>query len=209
MALSRMSSKEKTIVAILAVVIVLSLVGIGILAAQLIGGDDEDEGGSIAVATATGGVPTAAATPGAEGEGSEVTPVDTPALEQPRDVPPPVAAGQPVAVAQAESVGPLAPAIIVDQPLYANHRYKIEIRTVDGSQLAIEGSWSQAATSSSGQLVSPQIEFFEGVTPHTIQVEPPVADPETWGCSVRASLKEPLGKTTAVIITVWDVTGVE
>jgi hypothetical protein len=219
MALSGMSSKEKTIVAVLGVVIILSLVGIGILAAQLLG-DGKDEGGSVAVATATSGAPEAAVTPeaggegsevapGAGGEGAEVAPVDTPALEQPRDVPPPIAAGEPVAVAEVESVGPLAPAILVDQPLYAGHRYEIEIRTADGSQLAIQGSWSQAATSGSGQLVAPQVEFFEGTTPHTIPIEAPVADPEMWGCSVQASLKESLGQTTHVVVTVWDVTGVQ
>lgn len=208
MALSGMSSKEKTIVAVLGVVIILSLVGIGILAAQLLG-DGGDEGGSVAVATATSGAPAAAVTPEAGGEGSEVAPVDTPALEQPGDVPPPIVADEPVAVAEVESVGPLAPAILVDQPLYANHRYEIEIRTADGSQLTIAGSWSQAATSGSGQLVAPQVEFFEGTTPYTILIEAPVADPEMWGCAVQASLKEPLGQTTKVVITVWDVTGVQ
>jgi hypothetical protein len=222
-----MSSKEKTIVAVLAVVIVLSLVGIGILAAQLLG-DQEDEGGSVTMATATGGLSTVAATPGAgsevtpgaagegteatpeaEGQGSGVTPVDTPALEQAGEEPPPVAVDEPVAVGQAESIGPLAPAILVNQPLYASHRYEIEIRTADGSQLAIEGSWSQAATSSSGQVVAPQVEFFEGITPHTILIQPPVADPDMWACSVQAALKEPLGQTTNVVITVWDVTGVQ
>ncbi|MEJ2212009.1 MAG: hypothetical protein P8129_23660 [Anaerolineae bacterium] len=219
MALSGMSSKEKTIVAVLAVVIVLALVGIGILAAQLIG-DNNEEGGSVAVATSTSGAATVAATPGggeegteatpgAEGGGSGVTPVDTPALAQGQDVPPPVEGDEPVAVGQAESVGPLAPAILVDQPLYAHHLYEIEIKTADGSQLAIEGSWSQAATSSSGEVVAPQVEFFEGLTPYTIALQAPVADPAKWGCSARASLKESLGQTTHVVITVWDVTGVE
>jgi len=203
MALSGMSSKEKTIVAILGVVIVLALVGIGILAAQLIGGNGGDDEGSITLATVTASAPTA------EGEGAEMTPVAPPALEEPRDVPPPIAADQPVTVGQAESVGPLAPAIIADQPLYANHRYRIEIRAADGSQLAIQGSWSQAATSQSGQVAAPQIEFFEGVTPHNITIEQPVADPAMWGCTVSASLKEPLGQTTHLVITIWDVTGAE
>jgi hypothetical protein len=206
MAFSRMSSKEKTIVAVLAVVIVLSLVGIGILAAQLIGNDDEGEGGTVAVTSATPA--TTVGTPGG-GEEAEITPVATPALETPEDVPPPIEGDAPVAVAQAESPGPLAPAIITDQVLFANHRYEIEIRAADGSQLAIQGSWSQAATSTGGQVTAPQIEFFEGVTPHTIQVGPPVADPARWGCSVSASLKEPVGKTTHLVITIWDVTGVE
>lgn len=194
MALSGMSSKEKTIVAILGVVIVLALVGIGILAAKLLAdGDAED-------ATAT-------LTPGNGGE--EMTPVPIPPLETPKDEPPTVAAAQPVAVTQVESPGPLAPAMIASQNLYAGHRYRIEITAADGSQLAIQGSWSQAATSNSGQVVAPQIEFFEGTTPHNIQVEAPVADPGMWACSVSASLKEPLGTSTNLVITIWDVTGTE
>lgn len=210
MALSGMSSKEKTVVAILGVVIVLALVGIGILAARLLGDGEAEDSPPIAVASATSSAEagaTATLEPG--GEGGEVTAVPPPALEEPKDEPPAIAADQPVAVARAESVGPLAPAMIASQNLYAGHRYRIEIQAADGSQLAIQGSWSQAATSSSGEAAAPQLEFFEGTTPHNIGVAPPVADPEMWACSVSASLKEPLGTATHLVITIWDVTGTD
>jgi hypothetical protein len=210
MALSRMSSREKTIIAVLGVIIILALVGIGILAARLLGDGDQEDTQPIAVASATSSSEAeATVTARAGGTGEEMTPVAPPELDEGQDVPPPVAGTDPVAVVQAESPGPLLPAMITNQTLYPNHRYRIEIATADGSQLAIQGSWSQAATSSSGQPAAPQIEFFEGVTPHNIPITPPVADPEVWGCSVSAALKEPLGQTTNLIITIWDVTGVQ
>ncbi len=202
MALSGMSSREKTIVAVLAVVIVLALVGIGIVAAQLINGDSEDDTAPIAVASAS-------ASPQPGDTDTEITPVPPPELEEPKDEPPPSEATQPVAVARAESPGPLAPAMIASQTLYAGHRYRIEIRAADGSQLAVTGSWSQAATSSGQQVAPPQIEFFEGTTPHNITVNSPVANPEMWACSVSASFKEGLGTSTSLMITIWDVTGAE
>lgn len=195
MALSGMSSREKTIVAVLAVVIVLALVGIGVLAAQLIDGDGEDEASPVAVASAT--------------TGADLTPVPPPTLEKPKDEPPFVGGNQPVAIAQAESIGPLAPALIASQTLHADHRYRIEIKAADGSQLAVTGSWSQAATGSGEQVAPPEIEFFEGTTPHNIDVNSPVANPDMWACSVSAMFKDGLAANTNLVITIWDVTGVE
>jgi len=208
MAFSQMSSKERTIVIVLGIVILIALVGIGILAARLIAGSGN--GGEEAISVATATAPPAGDQAPAE---ATITPVAPPSLEgapaaSEGDQAPPVPSGsEPVVVIQAESAGPGAPAIIPEQTLAAGHRYRIEITAADGSEVAIEGSWSQAATSASGAAAAPQIEFFEGTTPYEISVEAPVADPASWRLSVSAGPSDLLGQSPALVITIWDVTG--
>lgn len=192
---SQMSAREKAIIVVLGVVIVAALIGIGVLVAKLVSGDDTAE---ITTAPTTGGEVPPQVT---------ITLVATPALDEPPQETPNPVSDQPVAIAQAEGAGPGLPVIIADQPLYAGRRYRIEIKAADGSNVAVQGSWSQAATSASGQVAAPQIEFFEGTTPHTIDVVSPVADPSLWSCSVSAAPKDILAKPTNLVIVVYDVTG--
>jgi len=206
MAFSQMNSRERTIVIVLGIVILIALVGIGVLAARLIAGNGN--GGEEAINVVTATVP-------ASGDQVEatITPVAPPSLEgapaasEGDQAPPAPSGSEPVVVVRAESPGPIAPAIIPEQTLAAGHRYRIEITAVDGSEVTIEGSWSQAATSASGEAAAPQIEFFEGTTPYEIAVEAPVADPANWRLSVSAGPSDLLGQPPALAITIWDVTG--
>jgi hypothetical protein len=199
MALSEMSSKEKTIVAILGAVILVALVGIGILVANLVGGGNSQQAGGVTVPPATEAPPPAAT----------VTLVAPPSLEGLSRVAPGPISEQPVLVVRQEGVGPLAPVLIASQALNSGRRYRLEIAAADGSGVAILGSWGQSATSSSGQVAAPQIEFFEGTTPFYVDVVSPVTDPDLWSCSVSAGLKSPdvLGKSPNLVISIWDVTG--
>jgi hypothetical protein len=209
MAFSEMNSRERTIVIILGIVILIALVGIGILAARLIAGDGNGDEEAISVTTATAVSPatTDAIAPEDQTEAT-ITAVAPPSLEagEGDEAPPAPSGSEPVTVVRAESPGPIAPAIIPEQTLAAGHRYRIEITAADGSEVAIKGSWSQAATSASGEAVPPQIEFFEGATPYEIQVEAPVADPASWRISVSAGPSDLLGQPPALVITIWDVT---
>jgi hypothetical protein len=214
MAFSEMNSRERTIVIVLGIVILVALVGIGILAARLIAGDGNGGDEAIGVTTATASAPgtTGAATPGDQA-GATITAVAPPPVEDASsdggedELPPAPSGGEPAVVVRAESPGPIAPAIIPEQTLAPGHSYRLEITAADGSEVAIQGSWSQAATSASGEVVAPQIEFFEGTTPHQIQVEAPVADPASWRISVSAGPTDLLGQPPALVITIWDVTG--
>ena len=197
MALSGMSSREKTVVAILGVVIVLALVGIGILLARLLADSSSSAPEGISVTETA----VAAVQPQVT-----VTLVDAPSLEALGE-PAPVAAGaEPAVVLRVESVGPLAPVMIASQPLSAGHRYRLEVTASDESTVPIHGSWSQSATSASGQVAAPQIEFFESNTPYRVDIEAPVADPSIWGVSISAGPKG-LGGQANLVITIWDVTG--
>lgn len=202
MAFANMTAREKIIVAVLGVIIVGVLVGIGILLARLIsdGGLDEQQTGI------TVPPPTEAASPVAT-----VTLVAAPALEGMSKAAPNPVGEQPVVVTRQEGLGPIAPVIIASQPLQAGHRYRLEITATDGSKVAIHGSWSQSATSKSGQVAAPQIEFFEGVTPFRVDIAPPVSDPDLWGCSVSAAFKSAnvLEQSPSLVLTIWDVTGSE
>lgn len=203
MAFSEMSSRDRTIIIVLIAVIVVALIGIGLLVARLLsdGGLTQSEGGITVV-------PTSEVGSAAQIEPT-ITAVAAPALGQAAEVPKVEVGEQPVAIARQETVGPLAPVLIAGQSLQPGHLYRIEISTSDGSQAAIEGNWSQAATSVSGQVAAPQIEFFAGVTPYAIEVGPPVSDPQMWSLSVSAGFKkmQGLGGTSHLVITIWDVTG--
>ncbi len=234
MAFSQMSSREKTIVAVLGVVILIALIGIGILVARLITGGADEQALEITVVPTTPveeastaalqEAPTSAAgeAPTAESgqapaSGSEstpagvvgITPVAAPSLEGLSLSPPKPISDQPVVVARQQSVRPGAPVIIASHPLYAGRRYRLEITAADGSEVAIQGSWGQAATSVSGKVTAPQIQFFEGTTPFLVDVVAPVADPVLWSCSISAGPKDLLGQPPGLVITIWDVTGVK
>jgi len=194
MAFSEMSSREKTIIIVLGVVIVIALIGIGVLVAKLVG----DKEPVVTVVPTDGG---------GEAPGPTITPIDTPSLEDLPDAPPAPAGDQPVVVVQAEAAGPGLPAIITSQPLRAEGRYRLEIAAADGSKAAIQGSWSQAATSTDGEVAAPQIEFFEGMTLYTIDIVSPVANPAQWSYSASASPSDILGPPVILVMTLYDVTG--
>jgi hypothetical protein len=188
-ALSNMSARERTIVIVLAVIIVIALLGIGILAARLV--RDEEP-------TAT-----ASAAPA-----ETITAIPPPSPEVPA-APPMTSGGEPVAVARAEGLGSSAPVMIAAQALHPGRRYRIEIVAADGTSVQVNGNWSQATVATEGQPAAPQIEFFEGVTPYQIEVVSPVPNPQMWSVSVSAGLKNILGAQARLVITIWDVTEAE
>jgi hypothetical protein len=214
MALSNMSSREKIVVGVLGIVILLALIGIGVLAANLVSrsGEKQEVAGESATAAAVEGedLPAggteATSIPGAPTESeADITPVATPLLREA----PAAGAGDGEVVVRQEGVGPLAPVVIADQPLLPGRRYRIEIQAVDGSRVAIHGSWSQAAVGGGGTLSAPTIEFFEGQTPHRIDLALPLAEAEMWSCSVSAALQ--VGQSAslsgpALAIEIRDVT---
>jgi len=219
MAFSQMSSKEKTVVAVLGVVILIALVGIGILVARFVtSGEAGKQALEITVApTATGeevpmaGSGEAPATESGSAPGVEVTntPIAPPSLEELEKAAPGPISSQPEVVARMQSPGPGLPVIIAGQPLHAGRRYRLEITAADGSKAAIQGSWSQSATSASGKVTAPQMEFFEATTPYEVNIVSPVGDPVLWGFSVSAGPKDVLGQPSILVITIWDDTGVK
>jgi hypothetical protein len=213
-----MSSREKIVVAVLGVVILLALVGIGILAANLVSRTDEEEIAGESVTAAVGEVegqpagstqetslPGASSEAGTQEAAVDITPVATPVLEEP---PPPVrdAAGGKL-IARREGVGGLAPVVIANQALQPGRLYRIEIQAVDGSQVVVQGSWSQAAVGAGGTLSAPALEFFEGQTPYRIDLALPLADATRWSCSVSAAIKGAQLSGPALAIEILDVTG--
>ena len=202
MSLSRLSSRERIVVGVLGAVILLALVGIGILAANLVSRMDEEQAvaGESATAVSEGpGQPAepteAVLEPGAAGgtealeSPAQITPVATPVLLEAAPPAPDLAPAQ--VVVRTVGAGGLAPVVIADQALQPGRRYRIEIHAVDGSRVEIHGSWSQAAVAAGGTLSAPTIEFFEGQTPYRIELSLPMADPARWSCSVSAALKAP------------------
>jgi hypothetical protein len=205
MSLSGMSPREKTVVAILGIVILLALVGIGILAANLVSrsGEEGVAGESATAAAVEGeGQPAADVPEAAAG----ITPVATPILLEEPAVAADLPGGQ--VIVRQEGVGPLAPVVIADQALQPGRRYRIEIQAMDGSRVNIHGSWSQAAVGGGGSLSAPVIEFFEGQTPYRIDLNLPLATADRWSCSVSAALKDvTLASGSALAIEIQDVTG--
>jgi hypothetical protein len=202
MAFSGMSSREKTVIVVLGVVILIALVGIGILVARLITGGKASEQTPEIAAGAT-------SAPGTAGPEATMTMVATPSLTgMPQTTPQPVSE-QPVAVGRQESPGPGLPVILANQPLYAGRRYRLEIAAADGSSVAIQGSWSQAATSAGGTVAFPQVESLQGTTPVKVDIVAPVADPTAWSMSASAGPKDMLGNPVILVITVYDVTGTQ
>jgi len=197
-AFSGMSSRERTVVAVLAVVIVLALVGIGLLIAKLA----IDKGGQ------SSGV-----TPAATSEGSPIpaaltaTLVANPSLEEAVEEPAQPVSEQPVAIAQAKSPAPLLPVILAEQPLHGSRHYRLEITAEDGSHVRISGSWSQSAKGAGGNMVLPLPEPYEAATPFGLDITPPIEAPSSWRISVSAAPKDLLANPPALIITIWDTTG--
>jgi hypothetical protein len=201
-ALSEMNSKEKTIVAVLGVIIVIALIGIGFLVAKLVA-----DGGTGGQAT---GIVVAETSP-AETSSPEATftPVAPASVEGlPETTPAPVS-DQPVAVVRAESLSPGLPALLVNQPLHGDRRYRLEVTAADGSAASISGSWSQAATGGAGEAQADIAEPIDGATPFTVDVQPPVANPQSWSLSASVGPKDLLGSPPGLVITVWDVTGTQ
>jgi hypothetical protein len=198
MAFSGMNSREKTIVAVLGVIIVVALVGIGVLVAKLIssGGDGGQAAGITPAATATAQV---------TGPQETATLVANPSLEGEAATPAPGGA-EPVVVVQVASSAPLLPAILLDQALLPSRSYRIEIAAVDGSKIAIRGSWSHSAKSADGKLELPLPTSIEGTTPLSLDLVPPMANAVSWSISVSASPRDLLGQPPRLVIKIWDVT---
>jgi len=199
MALSGMNSREKALIAVLAVIIIIALVGIGVLVAKLVvdGSADEQAGGITPVAT------TPAAT-----SGPTATLVETPSLAEEGQTPPPTPAGaDPVAVVQAQSPAPLLPVLITNQALHAGHRYRLEIAAADGSTIAIQGSWGQTARGAGADIKVTGPKPFEGQTPLTLEVKPPLENPVSWSITVSAGPQDLLGQPPKLVLTLWDVSG--
>jgi hypothetical protein len=211
---SQMSSREKTVVAVLGVVILVALIGIGVLVARLVTGGQGEEPEIVVIPTTTGEATTGelgqAPAPGSESETApDITPVAPPSLEGLDTTPPAPVSAQAAVVIWLEGIGPGLPVSIPSQTLHAGRRYRLEITTTDGSAVPIQGSWGQSATSASGKVVSPQIELFEGVTPFQVDLVAPVPDPVLWSCSASAGLKELMANPPTLVITIWDVSGIQ
>ena len=197
MALSEMSSKEKTIVVILGIVIIIALVGIGVLVARLVTGDSA-RGDSDAIV-----VPE---TTGAAGEPAATNTIVPPpeAGEASKAVPEP-ATGKAEAVVREEGVRAGLPVLLAGQALDGNRSYRLEITTADGVPAAVSGSWSQTATGSQGK-VEMASDRLEGTTPIVIEIKAPLKKPKTWILSASAGPKDLLSKTGPLQIILWDVT---
>jgi hypothetical protein len=199
MSQSGMNSREKTIVAVLGVILVIALIGIGVLVAKLVAGGGA--GGQTTGITPAVTMPDEVAAPP-----ETATLVTNPSLEEQGATPAPGGA-EPVAVVQAQSSAPLFPATLTNQALHPGRSYRIEITAVDGSETAIRGSWSQSAKSADGKLELPLPEMIEGTTPFRLDLTPPMVNPSSWSVSVSASPRDLLGQPPRLAITVWDVTG--
>ena len=197
MAFSEMGSREKTIIAVLGVVIVIALIGIGFLVAKLATDDTSaTEGLSITVAAPEAAVPVAT-----------FTLVATASLEGLVKTTPVAVSSQPVAVAQEKGIAPGLPAIMVNEPLHAGHSYRLEVTAADGSKAKVSGSWSQAARNAAGAVEMDVSKSIEGKTPLGVDIEPPVSNPSSWSLSASVGPKDLLGDNPVLVITLWDVTG--
>jgi hypothetical protein len=207
MSFSEMSSREKAIVAILAFVILVALIGIGILVAGLVTGD-KTSGDAPVITVAATPVPSAA-TPGATVSEGTITPVATPSLKDLAQTTPQPVAASPVVVVRTESPGSPLPVLLTSYPLYAGRVYRLEVTAADGSTFPIQGSWSQAAMGAGGEVDATLPELFEAETPYSIDVVSPVANPSSWSISASAAPANLLAQTANLVITVYDVTGTE
>lgn len=199
MAFSEMSSKERTTIIVLAVIIGLAVIGIGVLAAKvLVGGGEQETGVTVPAPTLE-----------AVGPSATVTLI--------ADVAPDVASSgsaqsvgvNAVAVVQAKNLGPLLPAMLSQQPLDGRRQYRVEIVAEDGSAVRISGNWSQSTTSVGGELELSLPENFKGETPLVLDLNPGIDNPKEWKVSVSASPDDLLGDPPNLVITIWDVTGSE
>ena len=197
MAFSEMSSRERTTIIVLVVVIGLAVIGIGILAARFLIGNGEDETAITAPAPTTEVVESSAtvtlaveATP----EGSDPGSAQSAAVNQ-------------VEVVQVKNSGPLLPVMLTQHPLDGQRQYRMEIVAANGSTVSIKGNWSQSTTSAGGDLDLSLPENFEGETPLLLDLDPGIDNPKEWLFSVSVSPKDLLGDPPLLILTIWDVTG--
>jgi hypothetical protein len=207
MSFSEMSSREKTIIVILGVVILVALAGIGILVARLVTGNGQagDAPPITVAATPIAG----ATTPGAGVSEGTITPVATPSLKDLAQTTPQPVAASPVVVVRTESPGSPLPVLLTSFPLHAGRVYRLEVTAVDGSSFPIQGSWSQAAMGADGEVSAALPELFEATTPYSVDVVSPLAKPSTWSLSASAAPANLLAPTANLVITVYDVTGTE
>jgi hypothetical protein len=200
MAFTEMNSREKRTIIILAVIIGLAVIGIGILAAKvLVDGGERETGITPPVATVE-------AAPPAE---TTVTVVADVASEGPAQNSGASTGEGPVAVMQIQSRGNLLPVMMTEQALDGRRRYRVEIVTVDGSMIAISGTWSQSTKSAGGDLDLSLPQSFEGQTPYVLDLSPGIENAVEWNVSVSAAPKDLLGNPPLLVMTVWDVTGSE
>lgn len=202
MALSEMSPREKTIMIVLGVIIVVAIIGIGLLAARLIAGDGAT-GGTAEVVQA---LPTATLEGGMTGETPTLVPAPS-LLDAPDQPTPPPVGAEPVVVNRVSSAMPGLPAILANQPLHAGHIYRLEITAQDGSQVAVRGSWSEAASNAQGEISIQPTQVLEGRTPLSRDLASPVPNPSAWSISASVGAADLLGQPLALVITVWDITG--
>ena len=202
MAMSEMSSKEKTVVVILGIVIIIALVGLGVLVARLgTGGPSSQQGDAIQVpATSQSGEAAPAAT------NTLVPPPEAGAAAKPLPDP---AINQGEAVVREEGVAPGLPVLLVGQPLDGSRSYRLKVTTADGSTATVSGSWSQTAVNAKGKVDASASERLEGKTPIVVDIKAPFANPKTWTLSASAGPKDLLAKTGPLVIILWDVTGSE
>ncbi|MFC2023834.1 hypothetical protein ACFLT5_03775 [Chloroflexota bacterium] len=202
MTLSEMSSKEKTVVAILGVVIIIALVGIGFLVARLVtGGQSSQEADAIQV-------PATSQSRDAEPDATNTLVPPPEAGAAAKTVPDP-AANQAEAVVREEGIAPGLPVLLVGQPLDANRTYRLEVATADGSSATVSGSWSQTAMNAKGEVDVAASERIEGTTPIVVDIKAPVANPKSWILSASVGPKDLLAKSGPLVIILWDVTGSE
>lgn len=207
MSFSEMSSREKTIVAILATVILVALIGIGVLVARLVTSDKTS--GDVPAITVAATPAAGAATPGVGVSEGTITPVATPSLKDLAETTPQPVAASPVVVVRTESPGSPLPVLLTNYPLHAGRVYRLEITAIDGSTFAIQGSWSQAALGAGGEVDATLPELFEAKTPYGIDLVSPVTKPSMWSISASAAPANLLAQTADLVITLYDVTGTE
>jgi hypothetical protein len=189
-----MSSREKAILAVLAVVIVIALVGIGVLAAKLLSGDGEGE----QAAGITPPPPTVL-------PDAVITQVANPSLDLVVEPPPESVSREPVAVAEVKSSSPILPVVLTEQPLNPNRQYELQITAENGGEIDIWGSWSQAAKTAGGGLEIPLPVSIKAKTPYSQKLHPPVEDAVAWSLTVSAAPQDLLNDPSRLVITVWDI----
>jgi hypothetical protein len=99
--------------------------------------------------------------------------------------------------------------MVVSYPLAGGHRYRLEITAANGAKVPIQGSWGQAATSASGQVAIPPIQFFQGTTPYGIDLVAPVSNPSLWSVSASAGHRGLPAQPPVLTLTILDVTGAQ
>ena len=149
------------------------------------------------------------ATAGAGVPEGTITPVATPSLKDLAATTPQPVTADPVMVVRRESPGSPLPVLLTSFPLHAGRVYRLEVSAMDGSSFPIQGSWSQAAMGTDGEVAATLPELFEAKIPHSIDVVSPVANPSTWSLSASAAPANLLAPTANLVITVYDVTGTE